>query len=143
MAEVERAQSGGKSRKTAAADEDGAGKRRFARYAWKTTVQVLWLEEHIYGSSVSMKTMDLSAGGIGLLSSSWVHLQRFGAVLLTDRPGHHSIRWIEVMHGRYVPEKKAHVIGCRWVPMPEDAPPVRVVDTPSGPRLEFETESFS
>jgi len=126
-----------------APERQGTGKRRFARHEWKTSVQVLWLEEHVYGSSVAMRTMDLSAGGIALLSSSWVHLNRFGAVLLTDRPEHRCIRWIEVMHGRYVPEKKAHVIGCRWIQTPENAPPVRIVETSTGPRLEFETETLT
>ncbi|MCL4195991.1 MAG: hypothetical protein KJZ69_00745 [Phycisphaerales bacterium] len=143
MASAEGEKSGGKGQVSTAAEPNGAGKRRFARYAWKTTVQVLWLEEHVYGSSVPMRTMDLSAGGIALLSASWVHLHRFGAVLLTNGPGQHSIRWLEVMHGRYVTEKKAHVIGCRWIPAPENAPPVRVVEAPGGPRLEFETESFT
>lgn len=126
-----------------AAPPQGSGKRRHERYQWKTTVQVLWLEEHVYGSSVAYRTQDLSAGGIALLSPSWVYQHRHGAVLLTDKPGHRSVRWIEVMHGRYDPLKKAHVIGCRWVPTPENAPPVRIVESSSGPRLEFEPETLT
>ncbi len=143
MASSESRKPGGSAPSPPEATSVAAGKRRFSRYPWKTTVQVLWLEDHVYGSSMPMRTMDLSAGGIALLSASWVHLHRFGAILLTNGPGQYSIRWVEVMHGRYVSEKKAHVIGCRWVPAPESAPTVRVVETTSGPRLEFETEPLS
>ncbi len=126
-----------------ASTPQGAGKRRHDRYQWKATVQVLWLEEHFYGSSIAMRTQDLSAGGIALLSASWVYQHRLAAVLLTDKSGQRSVRWIEVMHGRYDPLQKAHVIGCRWVPTPENAPLVRITESQSGPRLEFEPETLT
>lgn len=119
---------------------EGAGKRKYDRFDWKTRVQVLWIDEHGRGTSVIMRTQDLSAGGIALLSSSWVNIKRCGAVLLLDGPNHRSVRWIEVLHGRYVPDRKAHVIGCRWIATPENAPPVRINETASGPRIEFDTD---
>jgi len=119
---------------------DGASKRRFDRFAWKTQVQVLWLEEHGRGTSVTLRTDDLSAGGMALLSSSWIYPGRRGAVLLAGHPGQPSIRWVEVLHGRYVSERKAHVIGCKWIPTPENAPPVRITESSTGPQLEFDTD---
>lgn len=126
--------------KGTASKTDGAENRRFDRFDWKRSVQILWLDEHARGVSMILRTEDLSAGGIGLLSPSWVHLGRCGAVLLTDRPGHHSIRWLQVLHGRYVSERKIHVIGCKWIPTPENAPPIRIVEAAIRPQLEFDTD---
>ncbi len=123
-----------------AAPEAGAGKRRHDRFDWKTRVQVLWLDEHGRGTLVMLRTQDLSAGGVALLSSPWIHSGRCGAVLLSEGSAGHTVRWIEVLHGRYVPERKAHVIGCRWIAPPENAPSVKVLQTPSGMRLEFDSD---
>ncbi len=124
----------------ASSTAQGANKRRFARFDWRTQIPVLWLEAHGRGTCVAMRTEDLSAGGIALLSSSWIHPGRCAAVLLVNRRGHRSIRWVEVLHGRYVSERKAHVIGCKWIPAPENAPPIRIVESAAGPQLEFDTD---
>jgi len=131
---------GGSKARGGASPADGVNNRRFNRFNWSTQVQILWFDEHARGTSVAMRTADLSDGGIALLSRSWIHQDRCGAVLLVDPKGEPVIRWIRVLHGRYESERKAHLIGCMWIPTPENAPPVRILALPTGVQLEFDTD---
>lgn len=131
------------TKSTASADgkkPQGKSKRRHDRFDWHTQIQVLWLDAQARGTSVTLRTCDLSAGGVSLLSTPWVRVGSRGALLLTDRPGHRFVRWVEVLHSGYTPERKSHLIGCRWIPTPENAPPVRIVESSSGPRLQFDLD---
>lgn len=109
--------------------------RRHDRYEWRHWVQVCWLQPTGLSKPITISTTDLSAGGIGLLCPNMVYPDTLGVVLLVDAQDRTALRYVEVMHCRYLIGSMLHLVGARWVSEPMGMPNMEVEMTPDGPRL--------
>lgn len=105
------------------------------RYEWRHWVQVCWFRQASICAPIVVSTTDLSAGGIGLLCPNMVHPGTVGAVLLVDARHRAHLRYIEVMHCRYLLGSMSHLVGARWIPEPLGMPNMEIEMTAEGPRL--------
>jgi len=105
------------------------------RYEWRHWVQVCWFRQGSISSPIVVSTTDLSAGGIGLLCPNMVHPGTVGVVMLVDAQYHAHLRYIQVMHCRYLIGSMSHLIGGQWIPEPMDIPNMEIELTGEGPRL--------
>lgn len=105
------------------------------RYEWRHWVQVCWVRQSSIVAPIVVTTTDLSAGGIGLLCPNMVHPGTVGAVLLVDARHQAHLRYVEVMHCRYLLGSMSHLIGARWIPEPLGMPNMEIEMTADGPRL--------
>jgi len=109
--------------------------RAHDRYKWNHWVHLCWIRNATFGDPVVVGTADLSAGGIGLICPNMVHAGAIGLVMLVGAKQRVKLRYIEVIHCRYLTTSMSHHVGARWIPEPAGMPEVRAEMTPDGPRI--------
>lgn len=121
---------------TVAGDRNGNEyiERAHTRQPWAQTVQITWLSAGGRPARpVEVRGIDISRGGVALLSRSFVHVGTRG-VLLVQAPGSNPrLLCIEVCHCRYAGLWR-HIVGARWAAMPQGLP-VEIRHSDNGPIL--------
>lgn len=84
---------------------------------------------------VVVGTADLSAGGIGLICPHMVHSGSIGLVILVGAEQRIKLRYVEVVHCRYLTGSMSHLVGARWIPEPAGMPEVRAEMSSDGLRI--------
>lgn len=106
-----------------AVDGEGTGdgvidpRRAHLRYEWRQVVQVSWILNSAPLVPLSLTAIDLSRGGVGLVSRSMVYPGTEGIIMLRKAGTDFIVRGIEVVHCRYS-RPQQHIIGARWRPLP-------------------------
>lgn len=108
--------------------------RAHNRQPWTLRLQVSWLSSIGRPSRpVEVRGVDISRGGLALLSRSFIHVGTRG-VLLTHAAGDKPrLLCLEVCHCRYAGLWR-HVVGARWAPMPQGLP-IEIGRSEHGPLL--------
>jgi len=113
--------------------DDETSQRSHKRMRWARSIQVSWLAGDSPKEPVTLKSHDLSRGGLALIGRGMVHPGTKGIVLLDKGGGEVMLRCIEVTHCRYV-GRLTHIFGAKWVPMPNNVV-VKTELTDNGPKL--------
>ncbi|MFW5653160.1 MAG: PilZ domain-containing protein [Planctomycetota bacterium] len=105
-----------------AQDEQGAAeeidpRRAHARHEWRQLVQVAFLVNSTPMVPMSLMAVDLSRGGLGLISKNMVHPGTIGIAMLRKTGSEFIVRAVEVVHCRYV-QPRQHMLGTRWTSVP-------------------------
>jgi hypothetical protein len=94
----------------------GRGLRAHDRYEWNERCEVSWLVDGEPGAPELLECVDLGLGGISVISEAPRLVGEVGAVLLLgDGRQSGCIRALEVVHCRFDPSLRRHIVGGRWI----------------------------
>ncbi len=120
--------------------DPSASQRSHDRHTWGKNLQISWLVNESPTPPVVLRSMNLSRGGLALISRGMVHQGTQGVVLLDKGNGEGILRCIEVVHCRYQGRLK-HILGMKWCPLPPNLP-LKVELTDQGLKLVIASSEF-